>query len=274
MFSADDLLAQLGVPLTAERPVLIVAAHPDDETIGASVIIGALPQLRVLFVTDGAPRDPSYARAAGFASREKYACAREFESIAALTTCRVSSNQIEHLGIADQEASFYLPEIAAQMAEIFGRLTPAAVVTHAYEGGHPDHDSTAFAAHAALRLIATGNGTALELLEFTGYFGRGDEMVTSEFLPNAGARTVAIRLSARQREQKERMMRCYSSQQNVLSGFAIDRELFRVAPKYKFTSAPHPGTLHYERYNWGVTGEEWRCLAGEALLSLKLSEPL
>ena len=60
-------------------PVLVVAAHPDDETIGAGGMLGRMANPYVLHVTDGAPRNPDFARAAGYRSREEYARARRRE---------------------------------------------------------------------------------------------------------------------------------------------------------------------------------------------------
>ena len=40
----------------APRTVLL-AAHPDDETIGASAALHRLPDVTVAYLTDGAPRD-------------------------------------------------------------------------------------------------------------------------------------------------------------------------------------------------------------------------
>ncbi|MDF2780993.1 MAG: LmbE family protein, partial [Geminicoccaceae bacterium] len=77
---AGRLLRWLEQP-GAELPpsVLIVAAHPDDEVIGASTLLMRIPELRLLHVTDGAPRDLRDAQAAGFAGWQDYAQARDTE---------------------------------------------------------------------------------------------------------------------------------------------------------------------------------------------------
>ena len=40
-----------------ERELLVIAAHPDDDVIGAGALMARVPRVRVLYVTDGAPRD-------------------------------------------------------------------------------------------------------------------------------------------------------------------------------------------------------------------------
>jgi len=78
--SAARLLRWLEQPGSGPAPsVLIVAAHPDDEVIGASRLLTSLPQVRLLHLTDGAPRNLCDAHAAGFASWQDYARARRAE---------------------------------------------------------------------------------------------------------------------------------------------------------------------------------------------------
>ena len=51
-------------------------------------------------------------------------------------------------------------------------------------------------------------------------------------------------------------------------------EPLRIAPDYRFRHPPHVGTLFYENFPWGMTGERFRSLAGCALDALGVGEPL
>jgi N-acetylglucosamine malate deacetylase 2 len=109
---------------------------------------------RLLHVTNGAPRNLLDARAAGFVGWQDYAAARRQELLAALRLAGIEATRTVQLGMPDQEASFRLVELAAALAAKFSALRPEVVMTHAYEGGHPDHDATAFAVHTACALVS------------------------------------------------------------------------------------------------------------------------
>src|ERR1700751_369792 len=63
---------------------LLIAAPPDDETIGAAIRISRTPGIRIVHVTEGSPDNPADAIAAGFSTREAYAAARHQETLRAL----------------------------------------------------------------------------------------------------------------------------------------------------------------------------------------------
>src|SRR5438067_2399277 len=68
---------------TGVRP-LIFAAHPDDETLGASALIMRSPGAIVVYLTDGAPRDRNLRSPDAIGSRSNYVHIRLLESLAAM----------------------------------------------------------------------------------------------------------------------------------------------------------------------------------------------
>ena len=106
-----------------------------------------------MHVTDGAPRDGHDARNYGFATVADYAAARRRELDAALRAGDAARLRRLGLGIPDKEASQDLAGLARRIAETLRVEQPVVVFTHAYEGGHPDHDAAAFAVYAACRLV-------------------------------------------------------------------------------------------------------------------------
>ncbi len=134
---------------------LLIAAHPDDETIGAGALLRRRPNIKVIHVTDGSPLNASDALGAGFTTREEYAEARRKETVQALAQAGIREDAITNLQFTDQQLSFQLKEVTQRVLAVVRQFQPEVVLTHAYEGGHPDHDSVAFACHIARRLAAT-----------------------------------------------------------------------------------------------------------------------
>jgi N-acetylglucosamine malate deacetylase 2 len=260
-----NLCSATGEALCDAPKTIVVVAHPDDEIVGAGARLSSLKDLTVVHVTDGAPRDLGDALRSGFTTGDEYASARREECLSALGLAGVAPEQVRELGFADQEASFNLLLIARRLIEILGEVRPEAVLTHPYEGGHPDHDATAFAVHYARRLLEDAGVRPPAVLELTSYYSSGGRMVTSDFLPFRGHGVITIHLSREARSLKRRMFNCFITQREVLRQFPLGVERFRMAPSYDFTLPPHEGRLHYEYFNWGVKGAEWRALAREAL---------
>jgi LmbE family N-acetylglucosaminyl deacetylase len=247
--------------------LLVVVAHPDDETIGAGALLGELPDVHVVFATDGAPRDGTDARAAGLDSPAAYAEARKREAHAALAIAGVPPARVAWLGFTDQELSHALVPAARRIAALVAELRPDVVLTHAYEGGHPDHDATAFAVRAALAL-RPGPVLVEVALYHEHEGGAGVERLV--LLPGPPGASVSCRLSATEQARKRAMCACYVTQQAVLASFPRDIERFRRASPTRFAAPPHAGLLHYERWPWGMSGRRFCALATEALGTLGL----
>jgi hypothetical protein len=250
--------------------ILVVAAHPDDEIIGLGAQLPYLPDVLFVHVTDGAPRNMIDARAHGFASREEYARQRRNEALQALSAGHIEQERCRDLAFADQETTANLPLITAKLYQLIREARPHYVVTHPYEGGHPDHDSTAFACYTARRLLMRERRCPGILVEFTSYHVRDGRRVAGEFLPSSTCEVITCILLPQQQAFKKYLFSCFPTQQTVLADFPTNIERFRVAPDYDFRKPPHEGPLYYENFPWGMTGLEWRRIATAALRQLEL----
>lgn len=247
-------------------PVLIVAAHPDDEVIGMGARLEKLRNAVVVYVTDGSPKDYNFAFEAGFPSRQAYGRARLDEAGESLVLAGLSSDNFLWLGFYDQDLSFRMVGLILKIKELFRTVQPTAVFTHTYEGGHPDHDSVAFAVACARRLSRHSPSH----YEFTSYHNHKGYMRTGHFL---GQKTKMLRrhiLDREETERKNRMRDCFETQKRMLERFSFGCEEYRAAPHYNFSRPPHAGVLFYEMFDWGVTGRQWRALADDAKRLLRI----
>src|SRR5690606_11550897 len=125
-----------------------------------------------VLVTDGAPANLEDARGAGFATAAEYAHARRRELDNALDIAGVPRGALVTLDIPDQQVARRLVEVTPRLMQVVEARKLGVLFTHAYEGGHPDHDATAFAVHAAAQLLEA-KGRALLIVEMPYYRAHG-----------------------------------------------------------------------------------------------------
>ncbi len=249
--------------------LLVIAAHPDDEVIGAARLLLRARSAAVVHLTDGAPRDPLL-RPSARGDREEYARARRREALDALAIAGLAAEDEIGLGAVDQEAVLALPSLASELVRVVRALRPRVVNTHPWEGGHPDHDAAAIVARAAAALLGRAGARAPPLAEMASYHRRGGLLETGAFLPG-GPPGVARPLSPEEQAAKRRMLDAHVSQREVLAPFGVAVERYRRAPPLDVRARPHPGVLHYEALGW-TTFERFRERARAGLRALELGD--
>jgi LmbE family N-acetylglucosaminyl deacetylase len=139
---------------------LVVAPHPDDETLGCGVAImrkrEAGTQVTVVIVTDGAAAEP-----ASLPPAELAALRRE-EARRAASRLGLRPVDLRFLDVPDTHVAQHVDEVADLLAELLTGLAPDQLLIPASCEGHPDHDATNVAALEAARRA----GFAGETLEY------------------------------------------------------------------------------------------------------------
>jgi LmbE family N-acetylglucosaminyl deacetylase len=220
------------------RRALLVTAHPDDESIGAGVLMQRLPAAAVLCCTNGSPKVERFWRDKGFRSREEYAEARARELAQAAEIAGVAWAKM--LPIADQELYLNLAEAIARVSDAVREFRPEILVTHAYEGGHPDHDACSFVA------ATVAGDTGLPVWEMPLYHGPTAAKVRQRFRDDA-TECVEIVPSIEELRIKRELWQAHASQTPVIRTFDVELpELFRPQPRYDYAT---PADGERERYS-------------------------
>lgn len=152
-----DILPLRTIDKIAQSPILVVAPHPDDETLGCGGAIALLKSLncdvRVLVMSDGTlshPRSKKYPAA-------KLKALRESETIAALSILGIESNNIDFLGLQDGSISTYYSQKTNAIIACCKKLTqiaPQTIFLPWRYDPHPDHRGTWTLINTALSCIA------------------------------------------------------------------------------------------------------------------------
>jgi LmbE family N-acetylglucosaminyl deacetylase len=243
MLWIDDLLDR----------TLVLVAHPDDECIAFGGLLQRMRDPVVVFATNGSPVDPYFWKSYG--SREAYAALRQQEALKSMSAAGVKdviflADMPGGEVLVDQELFRNLVPAFDLLADLMRRRMTTALLTLAYEGGHPDHDSCSFLAAQLAKFAAVPCWEAP-------LYHRDDEGGGrfQDFRVRSGEE-VDVHPTAAEQERKRQMCAAYSSQGDFLSKFGVAREIVRPQIAYDYTQPPHVGKTNYEVWQWKMTAQE------------------
>jgi N-acetylglucosamine malate deacetylase 2 len=232
---------------------LVLIAHPDDECIAFGALLQRMREPVVVFASNGSPVDPYFWSQHG--SRQNYAALRQREALASMSA--VGVKDVIFLAdlpggepLVDQELFQHLWSAFDLLADIVRRRMTTALLTLAYEGGHPDHDACSFLAAQLAKL------SGLPCWEAPLYHRDPDGGGTFQQFVTPSGQEVEIRPTPDEEERKLHMCRAYSSQGDFLSRFDVKREIVRPQLAYDYTHPPHAGKTNYEVWQWTMTAQE------------------
>jgi LmbE family N-acetylglucosaminyl deacetylase len=239
----DDLLGR----------TLVLVAHPDDECIAFGALVQRIREPLVVFATNGSPLDPYFWNKYG--SREAYAALRRKEALVSMHAAGVQdvvflADLPGGESLVDQELFRNLWPALDLLADIMRRRMTTALLTLAYEGGHPDHDSCSFLAAQLAKFMR------VPCWEAPLYHRNEEGGGTFQQFLAASGNEADVRPTPEEEQRKREMCLAYSSQGDFLSHFKTSPEVVRPQLAYDYTRPPHPGKTNYEVWQWKMTAQE------------------
>lgn len=197
---ADPILKALVCKNDITQPIVVISAHPDDETIGIGARLRYLKNLSLVHVTSGAPNLASATRA-GFADAASYSAARFEELERALALLEAHPMQKCTLGFVDGDT---VRSLAGLVEALTGKLrSKVAIITHAYEGGHPDHNSCALAVQMACERLRASGATPPIRVEYAGYHTYRGRQRSGVLWADERTSMAVVRLDLEERRRKQ-----------------------------------------------------------------------
>ena len=240
---AATLLTPMQISISSKDRILVIAPHPDDESIGTGGLLQRARQagaeVRVIFCTSG-DNNPWPQRAIekrvfiSTSARLRWAARRRDEARAALRFLLGSDRPALFLNLPDQGVTRLLlhggeQAIATLRAE-FAALRPTIVVLPSADDAHPDHS----AMHVLVRFAFCGALDGCSIFTYVVH-RRGNSAPWPSLL---------LRLSDAEMRDKRHAILCHETQMALsrrrFTAYARTEEPYDLLPAPGFASEHHP----------------------------------
>lgn len=246
------LIGRLNFPPSGHRKggVLVFAAHQDDEVLGLGLTLikhkNKGDRVTVVFMTNGAGgnwQESSALQRAVSAARFKEACD-------ALAVIRIEPAEIVFLGFPDRGLHRYIPEASEDVATLLRAIDPQTIYVHAIEGGHLDHDVTAFVVQQVSARL--GIEPVFEWAEYNREARGGQPIADARFAYDpyvADFDCAPTRFDESEFTRKQEMLAKYASQAVSIRYYPFRGEILRKArpihllPRLAYFTLFSPGRL-------------------------------
>jgi len=233
------------------KRLLAFVAHPDDETLGCGFLLQRAPSALVVYAVDGAPAGYGFERK--FGTLKNYSELRFKEAGRALSCVpNCSLQRLQTLAgdyYPDRHLFQSLEPAAISLVSIAKKFSPDAIVSHAFEGGHIDHDACSFLAkHAA-------NTLPVKHFEFPLYWQKENGQDVFQTFRNPQENEIVLNPSETEIQTKNVMLAQYETQRETVAVFASKQERFRLAPLYDYA---HPSWSSAYSGTWRSRIDIWR----------------
>lgn len=140
-----------GSDYSPNSPVLVFAAHADDDILGVGIRMRRHVQsgehVGVIFTTNGGEHNRSRRLIL------RTAQLRYREACSALAHIGIPQDNVFCLGFPDGRLYRYMVDMALDIKSIIEKNRPEQIYVHAIEGGHRDHDVTGFVVQSVCRQL-------------------------------------------------------------------------------------------------------------------------
>ena len=221
--------------------ILFIIPHPDDEIVGASVIIQKILKKKNLFfffVTNGviSQKQQWFWERKGY---EKKILKRNKEMKSAIDQLNVKKFYLQNIPTRSLKCN--IEKTYEKILKIGELHKIDTIFCPAYEGGHQDHDVANF--------ICSRLKDYFDIYEFAEYSFFKKKINSNKFI-KPEKKDIIIELTDEDKKIKRKMLNIYLSESNNLNYISLNQESYRKLINYDYLKPPHQGTLFYRRFSF------------------------
>ena len=221
--------------------ILFIVPHPDDEVVGASIIIKRIlkqKNLFVFFLTNGiiSKNQQWFWERQGYENKVKKRN-KEMKSVIG----QMSFKNFYLQNIPTRSLKNNIEKTYKKIIKIGELHKIDTIFCPTYEGGHQDHDIANF--------ICSRLKEYFDIYEFAEYNFFQNKINSNRFI-KPHKKDIIIQLTDEEKKFKRKMLNIYLSESKNLNYISLKHESYRKLTNYNYLKPPHKGTLFYRRFSF------------------------